>query len=81
MQRLALVERQCARKVVAPLLDQVGDAFERGGALERGSRRPVAAGRVGRGDRSLRVLSRALRDGAERLARGRTRGLEALPGL
>ena len=42
VERLALIERQRAREIVAALLDQVGDAVHGGRPLEGGARSPVA---------------------------------------
>ena len=60
-QRLALVERQRPRELVAARLDDVADGVHLRRALERGQPRP-AVGRVARGrDRATRVVAVALR--------------------
>ena len=81
VERLALVERQRPREVVAALDDQLCDAVERRRTLERRPRRPVARGSVGSRYRPSRVLPRPFGDGADRLARRRTRCLQSRPRL
>ena len=81
VQRLALVEGEHPRELVAPLLDQVRDALHRCRALESRARRPGAPRRIRRGDRLLRVLARAFGQRAETLPCRRARRLEARAGL
>ena len=65
-QRLALVERERARQLVAAALDRVADRVHLRRALERGQPRPALERAVGGVDRALRVGAVALRHGADR---------------
>src|SRR6185312_16481770 len=81
LERLALVERQRAREVVAPLGHDGGNALHRLGALEGGTPCPPAPGGVRRRNRSLGISTGAFRDSAEALPRRRARRARGLAGL
>src|SRR5207245_7846698 len=77
---LALVERQRPGERIAPRLDDIGDAVHRRRSLEGCRARPAIRGASRRVDGTLRVLPPALRDLADRLARGGRLGGEPLGG-
>src|SRR6185437_13043767 len=81
LERLALVERQRAREVVAPLGHDGGNALHRLGALEGGTPCPPAPGGVRRRNRALGISTRAFGNSAEALPRRRARRARALAGL
>ena len=77
-QRLALVERERARELVAARLDGIADRVHARRAVEGGQAGPGVGGAAGGLDGALGVLAIALRDGADDLAGGRARGLVGL---
>ena len=78
LQRLALVERQRSRELVAAGLDDVADYVHLRGALERREPRPPVGSVAGNGDGVLRVAAVALRHRPDQLTGRRADRVERL---